>query len=168
MIRWEWGHFSSCQAFVSHRCDSQQARMSFLSKWEFNMLHHGDGARLLRPPLFLSSAPRLHRRLRVKPLGVRSLNFALQEGSPGSITAVNTTTKELRIIYKASELTANSNFRILRFISFLVFSCIWWHTFTKLINIWLHKKKKKNLGEVRFFKFTQNLVFMVIFIGLLI
>lgn len=76
-------------------------------------------------------------------------NFTLQEESPGSITAVNTTRKELhctsslRCIYKASKLTAYSNFSILRFFSFLMFSCIWWHSSTKIINIWLHKK---NLG----------------------
>lgn len=62
-------------------------------------------------------------------------NFPLQEGSPGSITAVNTTTKELHRtssllrIYEASNLTVYSNFRILRFVSFLMYSCIWWHSF---------------------------------------
>lgn len=73
------------------------------------MSHHGDGTWRVRPLLFPSSVPRLHRRLGVNPLPESvsevwsSTKLAFQEEPPGSISAVNTTNKRaaLRVVFVA-------------------------------------------------------------------
>lgn len=42
--------------------------MSFVSEWEFNTLHHGDGTESVWPLLLPSSVARLYRPRRVNPL----------------------------------------------------------------------------------------------------
>lgn len=112
--------------------------MSFVSKWEFNTSHHGDGMWRVCPPLFPSSVPWLHRRLRVNSLfeSVSEVwsnrKLTLQEQPPGSISAVNTTNKRMapHIAFVAHlcilclQTDNKFLFQLFKINSFLILSCI--------------------------------------------